>query len=79
MYGRACERWNQLLHQLQSLGTHIGTGARQSGKIATRPRQTVDQLGTDRIAHQPVDDRNARGRLFRDVARGFDGLQAGHL
>src|SRR5262249_3044240 len=69
-YGRACECWNQLLHQLQSLSTHVRTGARQSGKIATWPRQTVDQFGTDRIAHRSIDDRNARRRLFRDVPRG---------
>jgi hypothetical protein len=52
-----------LLKQFQPFRAHHEFDAHETSQVATRPRQAVDEAGTDRVAEDRKHDRHAAGHL----------------
>ncbi len=60
---------NQLAQQPQSLGCELGVQRGDTGDVAARPAQAVDQTERDRVGAGGEHDRNARRRRLGDDRR----------
>src|SRR5262249_2061431 len=69
-----CHVWCDLLEQLQPFTAHAVFESHETGNIATRPRQTIDEAGADGITYDRKHDRYGAGCLQqRPYGRGAMG------
>ena len=61
--GHPRQVWCDLLEQLQPFSAHCVFEQHEAGRVASRPREALDEAGADRIAGERKYDGDGVGRL----------------